>query len=47
MRTSTMVAVAVGHWLRNEAIGMRTALGSLMVLGSVAAIITTRAKTGR
>lgn len=40
-----VVAVALGWWLGGEALGVRTVLGTLLVLGSVVTILTTRAKS--
>jgi drug/metabolite transporter (DMT)-like permease len=37
-----VVAVAIGHWLGGEALGIRTVLGTVLVLGSVVAIMTER-----
>jgi drug/metabolite transporter (DMT)-like permease len=37
-----VVAVAIGHWLGGEELGIRTVLGTLLVLGSVVAIMTER-----
>jgi drug/metabolite transporter (DMT)-like permease len=39
-----VVAVAIGHWLGGEPLGLRTILGTLLILISVLAIMTTRAK---
>lgn len=39
-----VVAVAVGHFIGNEAVGPRTLLGTLLILISVIAITTTRKK---
>lgn len=39
-----VVAVAIGHWLGGEELGMRTVAGTALVLGSVVAIMTARAK---
>jgi drug/metabolite transporter (DMT)-like permease len=40
-----VVAVALGHWLGGEELGVRTVVGALLVLGSVVAIITERGKS--
>jgi drug/metabolite transporter (DMT)-like permease len=40
-----VVAVAIGHWLGGEALGMRTVLGTGLVLASVVAIMTERGKS--
>jgi drug/metabolite transporter (DMT)-like permease len=37
-----VVAVALGHWLGGEELGIRTVIGTLLVLGSVVAIMTER-----
>jgi drug/metabolite transporter (DMT)-like permease len=37
-----VVAVALGHWLGGEELGIRTVVGTLLVLGSVVAIMTER-----
>jgi drug/metabolite transporter (DMT)-like permease len=37
-----VVAVAIGHWLGGEELGIRTVIGTLLVLGSVVAIMTER-----
>lgn len=37
-----VVAVALGHWLGGEELGLRTVLGTLLVLGSVLAIMLER-----
>ncbi len=37
-----VVAVAIGHWLGGEELGIRTVVGTLLVLGSVVAIMTER-----
>lgn len=37
-----VVAVALGHWLGGEELGLRTLLGTLLVLGSVVAIMFER-----
>lgn len=39
-----VVAVLIGHFLGGEALGLRTALGTLLVLVSVVVLTTTRAK---
>ena len=39
-----VVAVLVGYFLGGEALGLRTILGTLLVLVSVVTITTTRAK---
>jgi drug/metabolite transporter (DMT)-like permease len=37
-----VVAVAIGHWLGGEELGVRTIVGTVLVLGSVVAIMTER-----
>jgi drug/metabolite transporter (DMT)-like permease len=37
-----VVAVALGHWLGGEELGMRTVVGTGLVLGSVVAIMMER-----
>jgi drug/metabolite transporter (DMT)-like permease len=37
-----VVAVAIGHWLGGEELGVRTVVGTVLVLGSVVAIMTER-----
>ena len=39
-----VVAVLLGYFLAGEALGVRTVLGTLLVLGSVVVIVTTRAR---
>jgi drug/metabolite transporter (DMT)-like permease len=41
-----VVAVALGYWLGGEALGLRTVAGTVLVLGSVVAIMMTRRKSG-
>jgi drug/metabolite transporter (DMT)-like permease len=41
-----VVAVAIGYWLGGEALGLRTVAGTVLVLGSVLAIMMTRVKSG-
>lgn len=41
-----VVAVALGHWLGGEGLGLRTVMGTLLVLGSVVAIMLERGKSG-
>jgi len=38
-----VVAVIIGHWFGGEALGLRTLVGTALILASVVAIITTRA----
>jgi drug/metabolite transporter (DMT)-like permease len=40
-----VVAVAIGYWFGHEELGLRTVVGSVLVLGSVVAIMMTRAKS--
>jgi drug/metabolite transporter (DMT)-like permease len=40
-----VVAVAIGYWLGGEALGLRTVAGTVLVLASVVAIMTGRAKS--
>ncbi len=40
-----VVAVAIGYWLGGEALGLRTVAGTVLVLGSVMAIMMTRRKS--
>jgi drug/metabolite transporter (DMT)-like permease len=40
-----VVAVAIGHWLGGEALGLRTVAGTVLVLASVMAIMMTRGKS--
>jgi drug/metabolite transporter (DMT)-like permease len=39
-----VVAVALGHWLGGEQLGARTVFGTVLVLGSVLAIMAERGK---
>lgn len=39
-----VVAVAIGHWLGGEELGLRTVVGTVLVLGSVVAIMLERGK---
>jgi len=39
-----VVAVALGHWMGGEELGVRTILGTLLVLGSVVSIMSARTK---
>jgi drug/metabolite transporter (DMT)-like permease len=39
-----VVAVALGHWMGSEELGVRTILGTLLVLGSVVSIMSARTK---
>lgn len=39
-----VVAVGIGHWLGGEALGVRTVVGTMLVLGSVVAIMTGRSR---
>jgi drug/metabolite transporter (DMT)-like permease len=41
-----VVAVAIGHWMGGEELAARTVLGTVLVLGSVMAIMMTRGKSG-
>jgi len=40
-----VIAVAIGHWLGGEELGARTVLGTLLVMGSVVAILTARTRS--
>jgi drug/metabolite transporter (DMT)-like permease len=42
-----VVAVAIGHWLGGEELGVRTVLGTVLVLASVVTIMTERGKSAR
>lgn len=40
-----VVAVALGYWLGHEAVGVRTVLGTVLVLGSVGVILMARSRS--
>ncbi|MGA7259201.1 MAG: EamA family transporter [Terracidiphilus sp.] len=41
-----VIAVVIGHWFGGETLGMRTLMGTALILACVVAIISTRARSG-